>query len=199
MDGIGLWAGGEDDSRGMVNELFTSAGQWITLPVDSPYEYTYYPDPCSVPLNKTHIFFSGGYNYQNDYFLDDTWILDLVNLVWTPSTPMLRPNLRHGCVLTEDGEVLVAGGDGGWSVHTFNPVSQEWREIGHLPSGVYRLYPGLLLWNGKLILVESITDRIWLMEEDQGWRLMDVTMGEVFRGDYDNAVIVPDSWREGCP
>ena len=36
------------------------------------------------------------------------------------------------------------------------------------------------------------------MEEEQGWRLMDVSMGAMFDGLYDNAVLVPDSWREGC-
>ena len=74
-----------------------------------------------------------------------------------------------------------------------------WRESGNLPSVVDTYAPGLLLWNGKVILMERETDNIWLMEENlQGRRLMDVTIGARFYGDYDNAVLVPDSWREGC-
>ena len=59
-----------------------------------------------MPLNSTHILLSGGFEID---------VLDLVNLVWTPSTPMSAPRNGHGCVLTEDGEVLVAGGFGGES------------------------------------------------------------------------------------
>ena len=80
-------------------------------------------------LNSTHIFFSGG--YYNDEFLVrvETWIVDLENLALIPSTPMLTPREEHGCVLTEEGEVLIAGGEQGGdgsyvlSVHTFNPLS----------------------------------------------------------------------------
>ena len=194
MEG-GLWVGGQNGSGGMLNEILNSDGQWITLPVYSPYDNYYYLSPCSVPLNKTHIFFSE--EYFNGDFLIDTWILNLDSLEWTSSTPMLTPRRDHGCVLTEDGEVLIAGGGGsGSSVHIFNPVTLEWRESGDLPSET--LYPGLLLWKDKVILMEHGTTRIWEMEEDQGWRLMDVTMGASFNGYSDNAVLVPDSWRAGC-
>ena len=202
MDGIGWWVGGVDGSGGMVNELFNSEGQWATLPVDSPYENIDYPYPCVVQLNSTHIFLSGGYHYDNviPSNVVDTWILDLNTLVWTPLTPMLTPRYYHGCVLTDDGEVLIAGGKGGGSsVHVFNPVSLEWREIGNLPAEMEIWYPSLLLWNDKIILMETGSDHIWLMEEDQGWRLMDITMGPTYYyGAYDNAVLVPDLWRMGC-
>ena len=46
--------------------------------------------------------------------------------------------------------------------------------------------------------MEHGTTRIWEMEVDQGWRLMDVTMGASFNGYSDNAVLVSDSWRAGC-
>ena len=61
-------------------------------------------------------------------------ILDLESLEWTSSTQMLTTRYRHGCVMTDAGEVLVAGGIGEPSVHIFNPVSLEWRESGNLPS-----------------------------------------------------------------
>ena len=193
----GLWVGGRVGlGGGMVNELFNSEGQWTTLPVDSPYDITY-PHPCSVPLNSTHIFFCGGTHI--DYLLD-TWILDLENLEWIPSTPMLTPRHYHGCILTENGEVIIAGGAGGESsVHTFNPFTMEWRESVNLPSDVNTWKPILLSWRGNVILIESGSDTIWLMEEDQGWKLMNASMGTSYDGYYDNAVVVLDSLRAGCP
>ena len=107
LDGS-LWVGGDDGSQGMVNEMLNSDGQWITLPVVLPYE-NYYFTPCVVPLNSSHIFFSGG--SYNDNYLADTRILDVENLLWTSSTQMLTPRIYHGCVLTNDGEVLIAGGN----------------------------------------------------------------------------------------
>ena len=32
------------------------------------------------------------------------------------------------------------------------------------------------------------------MQEDLGWQLMDGSMGAYFRGDYENAVLDPESW-----
>lgn len=201
MEGLGLWVGGSDGDGGIVSELFNSEGQWITLPVDSPYENIRYPYPCSVPLNNTHIFFSGGFSFEQGAYLADTWVLNLENLEWTSSTPMFTPREQHGCVLTDAGEVLVAGGQGESSVEIFNPVTLEWRERGNLPSEIYYAkYPGLLLWNDTVIFVETDTANIWAMrEEDQGWQLMNATMGASFRGDYDTAVVLPESWSQRCP
>ena len=205
MEGIGLWVGGGDgDGSGeMKNEVLNSEGQWITLPVDSPYERPNenitFPDPCFVPLNSTHLFFSGG--WINGEYLVETWILDLVTLVWTSSLPMLTPRDGHACVMTDEGEVLIAGG---WNennlstVHIFNLVTQEWRESVNLPSELDAGASGLLLWNEKIILVEYETDKIWEREENLEWRLMNSSMGASFNGIRDNAVMVPDSWREGC-
>lgn len=98
----GVWVGGNSSSGEMVNELLLAAeGQWTSLPVGSPYEDNYYQEPCVSPQNKTHIFFSGGFlNGDDKDITTDTWILDTVNLVWTPSTPMMAPRWLHGCVLT---------------------------------------------------------------------------------------------------
>ena len=113
---------------------------------------------------------------------------------------MLKPRNEHGCVLTNEGEVLIAGGsDGNVDVNIFNPVSLEWRESGNLPSEIATsLPPGLWLWNGTVLLFEGETDRIWKREEDQGWQLMDVTMGGNFYAVWGNAVLVPDTWRNNC-
>ena len=211
MEGIGLWVGGDDGSGydsdllgRMVNELLNSEGQWVTLPLESAYEDNLYQAPCVVPMNSTHIFFSGGIILSNYTVLADTWILDLENLEWTPSTPMLTPRWFHGCLLTDDGEVLVAGGYEDFyfdvpssSVDIFNPVSLEWRESGNL-SNIYPDTPGLLLWKEEVILFEYESDRIWEREDDLGWRLMDVSMGATFYGDEENAVLVPDSWKNAC-
>ena len=211
MEGIGLWVGGDDGSESfpgrMVNELQNSEGQWVTLPLDSPYQDNLYQAPCVIPLNSTHIFFSGGvivFNPIDSLALADTWILNLESLQWTSSTPMLTtPRKAHGCVLTDTGEVLIAGGYGTYgelysSIHIFNTVTLEWRVTGNLPSEVDTKTPSLLLWNDKVILMESNTDRIWEIEKDQGWRLMNVSMGARFDGDVNNGVLVPDSWRSVC-
>ena len=202
MEG-GLWVGGSSNSGEMVHELLNSEGQWITLPTGLLYEDSLYQAPCVVPLNSTHIFFSGGYFEFNNVHLVDTWILDLVNLEWTSSTPMLTPRRLHGCVLTDDGEVLIAGGYADLhdvhSVHIYNPTSEEWREAGHLPE----VYPEidtrhlrLLLWNDKVVLIEwnwedVINPFVWEREDDLGWRLVDLSMGASFDGRLDNAVLVP--------
>ena len=195
LNGIGLWVGGDNSEDEMVNEVLNSDGHWITIPVSSPYEFNLYQSPCTVKLNNTHIFFSGG--YYKDYLVD-TWILDLENLAWSPSTPMLTRRAEHGCVLTDTGEVLVAGGNGVSSVQIFNPVTMEWRENGDLSSKIETRYPGLLLWKKKVILVERYTDSIWMMTEGQEWQLMDVTMGAEFDASSDNAVLVSERWTELC-
>jgi len=118
---------------------------------------------------------------------------------------MLTPRWLHGCVLTDDGEVLIAGGYEDLyfnvpsnSVDIFNPVSLEWRESGNLTSNIYPHTPGLLLWKEVVILIEYESDRIWEREDDLGWRLMDVSMGATFYADEENAVLVPDSWKNAC-
>ena len=106
----------------MVTELLTPANEWVTLSTDSPFGDFYPAHLCSVPLNSTHLFFSGGDFYGG--VLADTWTLDLENLEWTSSAPMLTGRSGHGCVLTADGEVLVAGGyPAEDAVHIYNPVS----------------------------------------------------------------------------
>ena len=192
----GLWLGGNDGSDRMVQELFTPEGAWTTLPIDSPYGNNYYPLPCIIKMNDTHLFFSGGYHSGD---LKETWVLDIRSMAWTPSAPMLTPRSGHGCTLTADGEVLVAGGydGGGSSVEVFNP-SLGWRPGVSLPSEIDTFAPVLLRWKDTVLLLEYPTDLVWELE-DQGWRRMDVTMGAHFYGGSDNAVLVPDTWRAKCP
>ena len=41
--------------------------------------------------------------------------------------------------------------------------------------------------------MERYSYHIWVMEEDQGWRLMDISMGAAFDGYSNNTVLVPDT------
>ena len=33
---------------------------------------------------------------------------------------------------------------------------------------------------------------------DLGWLLLEVSMGSIFDGALDTAVVVPESWKQGC-
>ena len=57
--------------------------------------------------------------------------------------------------------------------------------------------PLLLLWNDRVILLEY-AGNIWLMLEDLGWLLMEVSMGSIFDGALDTAVVVPEIWKQDC-
>ena len=45
---------------------------------------------------------------------------------------------------------------------------------------------------------ETGTDHIWEMN-DQEWQLLDVKMGARVQVVWDNALIVPSTWRAWCP
>ena len=196
-DGLWLGAGGD-----FYQEVLTLLG-WFPVEANSPPNYG--DGPCAIPVNSTHIFFSGWGTST-----EETWLLELdmedlleFDLTWTSLTPMLTPRGSHGCGLNADGEVVIAGGFYGNnyvnSVHTFNPVSLEWRESGNVPAEMFvPVFPSLLLWKDTVILIESDTGRIWEKEGEQGWRLLEVMVDDNFNGYDHNAVIVPDSWRDMC-
>ena len=171
-DGLWLGAGGD-----LYHEVLTLIG-WI--PVEANFPNPEAKFSCAIPVNSTHIFFSGYYDTDPFNFTKETWLLELdkeelleFDLTWTSSTPMLTPRGMHGCCLNADGEVVIAGGYNIYlpdnSVHTFNPVSLEWRESGRVPEGMAweTEFPKLLQWKDSLILIETYYGRIWEREGEQ--------------------------------
>ena len=92
LEGLGWWVGGPRNCSylRMSSELLTLDNEWLSLPVDSPYGQLFARRPCSVPLNSTHILFTGGFS-DTEGLLDETWVLNMESLEWTASTPMLTP------------------------------------------------------------------------------------------------------------
>ena len=62
--------------------------------------------------------------------------------------------------------------------------------------------PGLLLWHDTVILLESQSDRIWMnnkVADGQEWQLLEqASLGAEFSGDFDVAIVVPDSFAQFC-
>ena len=199
---LGWWVGAmsENCNLGLYgnfsSELLTLDNDWIELPDGSPFG-EYYPfGICTLPLNSTHIFFSGGYVFDTtDNYLNTTWALNLENLEWTAWPPMLSSRDGHGCLVTADNEVMIAGRWNGddLDVQIFNPVSMEWRREGELPPGIGRYKPILLLWEQTPILLESFTQNIWQRDStDLSWHLLNRTMGADFEGAFMKAIIVSE-------
>ena len=201
--------GGQDqvcqDYGGLVHELYTLDEEWLGLPIAAPANNgTLYPsDICITPLNSTHILYTGGYVFDSvSNYLPDAWILDLESLLWTETRPMPVPRSGHGCVLDGAGEVFVAGGyPGGSAELMYNPDSQEWRlvETGSLPSQINDYYyQQILAWNNSILLLETNTENIWLMDENGSWTMMNVSMGAEFKGGWDTWALVNTDFSISC-
>ena len=181
-----------------IADLLTNTdNKWTVSPVASPYPNGYPASSCSVLLNPTTVMVTGG--YDNDMTtLDMCFLLDLNTMTWTKVAPMLKPRQDHTCVVTVDGEVLIAAGQDG-SVHVYNPATNSWREEQDLPDQVTTFYESaLLLLNGMPSFVEVDTDKIWQRQEDGSWEMMDVSLGAEFDGFFDHLVPVPADLYQ-CP
>lgn len=206
MPGLGWWIGGTKSTNyGWNSEIYTADG-WLALPLDSPYpgDYGLFPSKmCSVILNSTHILMTGGIEDYSHNTYTDTWLLDLANLEWSKSTPMLgNGRMSHACGLNSAGELVVAGG---WehnnivldSVQILNLVSGEWREAGTVPEGIDTNYPVMLTWQDQLIMLSRDSSDIWIMAED-GWTPAEATLPGTFVGGGDAAIMVSDEFKNAC-
>lgn len=199
----GCYLNNENKTVHMKNELFTLDSEWLPLDLlGSPYG-DYYPESvCTVPLNATHVLFTGGYDRATNTYLTDTWILDLVDLAWTPSAPMPTGRTIHGCAMVGSHKAAVVGGSDGQEavarIHMFHPETVNWSISGSLPPEAelnYYYYPRVFGWKGELMLLESFSENIWLRGHGN-WTLMDVRLGANFDGAYDTAILVPDKFAE---
>ena len=199
LSSLGWFVIGQDDSCStdksvIVTELLTPDNEWIQTDTENPYEGAGFPCcTCNLPINGTHLMVTGGFNGET---LAATWILDLTDNSWSPAAPMLTTRSSHGCMLTGDGEVLVAGGFDGsqdlGSVHVYNIEANAWRPEDDLPEEMYKSYPVLFSWNNMPLLIESDSTRIWQRTGSE-WEAMEASVGEVsFYGYHDMTALVPE-------
>ena len=209
MDELGWWVGGTKSINNNWNsEIYTANGEWVAMPLDSPYpgDYGFFPAKmCSVALNSTHIMMTGGIMDYTHETYTDTWLLDLKNLMWSKSTPMLGNGRQsHACNLNSAGELVIVGG---WesnnialdSVQILNLESGEWREAGTVPEGVDTNYPLMLTWQDKLIMLSRDSSDIWIMADDgSSWTPAAASLPGTFFGGYDVAAMVSDEFKNAC-
>ena len=148
--------------------------------------------------------FTGGRDADSGHTdtLADSWILNLDTFTWTSVEPMAAQRAGHGCVLTNLGEVLVAGGQAGNgeinSVEIYNPKTNVWRQESEgLPTVTASVDPVLFLWNSEIIMIEEFSEFLWKKTES-GWETMKTSMGQLFHGDSATAVLVPEDYIQ-CP
>ena len=194
---------GQDESCSnqgfLVTETFTQDQGWVEKSIHSPYTDFYPGALCSVLIDDQSIMIIGGFTNKRA-ILSSNYILNLGNSSWVKATELLTSRNQHGCVVTADGEVMIAGGAyEKKSVDFYDASSSSWRQGQDLPikMGNYGS-PIIKLWNFKPILMESSTDKIWEMQGDGSWQLFNISLGATFNGRTDNAVLVP-AGQFKCP
>ena len=206
LPGLGWFLFGQDSpcnytGADLTSSLFTLDNEWVSLPdLGSPYTLGYPQGSCSVQLNSTHIFVSGGFNGNR---LADAYILDLTDYNWRSVGPMPEAKVNHGCVLlNQKGEIMLAGGWNDTSVaavptvHIYNPLTNKWRQDDDLPAGMYHGNPLVFQWHNAPMLLEAGSDKLWLMRSggqgDNTWEVVaNVSLGGQFSGKLDTAVFIP--------
>ena len=180
------------------SEIFASINDdedgWKENVIDNPTILGYPKSTCTVQLDDSRVMVIGG--YDGVQVLTNAWILNLKDMSWSQTSPMPTPKGYQGCVLTPNGDVLSAGG---WDGEEYNPSAflyspnmDSWRQVDNLPSNIKDyMYPRLMQWKDKLILLEYKSQRIWV-KENLSWELMETGLGAEFRGGYDTAVLVPE-------
>ena len=146
--------------------------------------------------SDTHIMVVGGSegNYDIKY-LSSAWILNLADYTWQLVEPMNQERYLHSCILTAEGEVLVAGGSAGWynpkiyTAEIYNPINNSWRNDSFdLPAELTStVYMDTLLYEKKVIMLPPGTTNP-LIRTESGWKYSNVSLGGTF---YGSAVIVP--------
>ena len=197
-------------------ELFDHSQFWIPANISSPFTYncssnyhsheesfsTIPANACTVKINNSHIMVTGG-----DFGLhtNKSYILNMADFTWTETAEMPVDRAFHGCALTGNGEVLVAGGEDGQGiellqVQIYNFDNNSWRHEGSLPASIDKYgnyYLTILLWEGENIL--PYEDQLWIRNAtDFTWKLMNATLGEKFYGRDDPVIIVPGDFIQ-CP
>ena len=180
--------------------LWSSDGNsWSATPTGGLLNMTTrqnYPGGCAVKLNDTHIMVVGGSegNYDIKY-LSSAWILNLADYTWQLVEPMNQERYGHACILTAEGEVLVAGGvtDNGksYNAEIYNPITNSWRNDSFDLPAKSTVFADTLLYEKKVIMLPQGTTNPWIRTES-GWKNSNVSLGGTFDGNWGSkAVMVP--------
>ena len=181
-----------DNIKGGLNTEIFSMGIWTSYStIGYPYTDGFAGATCSVLLNSTTIMVTGGWK-DNIGRLDSSLIVHLETGTWTSVAKMPAEINQHTCVLTAEGEVLIAGGAGGSrSVYVYNVADNLWRQEQDLPSQIETLFSVSLLWNNKPLLLEHNSDLIWQRTDTGDWQMLNSSMGDTFQGIQNRAILVP--------
>ena len=193
-------------NAGFVSGKLSEGKNWLWTPVtSSPYPNGFATGACSVLLNNSFAFITGGLRIDENHTLSSSFMLDLNTFTWTEVAKMIAPRAGHGCVVDKNNEVLIAGGLQNIfptpkflsTVHIYNPVTDSWREDKELPVKNGTLST-VLLWNQRLVAPEAGTDKLWERKEDRSWELMNTTLGRKFQGVFGSLALVPAGLYQ-CP
>ena len=193
-------------NAGFVSGKLSEGKNWLWTPVtSSPYPNGFATGACSVLLNNSFAFITGGLRIDENHTLSSSFMLDLNTFTWTEVAKMITPRAGHGCVVDNNNEVLIAGGLQNVfptpkflsTVHIYNPVTDSWREDKELPVKNGTLST-VLLWNQRLVAPEAGTDKLWERKEDRSWELMNATLGGIFQGVFSSLALVPAGLYQ-CP
>ena len=160
--------------------------------------YQNYPSGgCAAKLNDTHIMVVGGLEGEHSFrkYLSSAWILNLADYTWQLVEPMNQERYGHACILTAEGEVLVAGGvtDNGksYNAEIYNPITNSWRNDSFDLPAKSTVFADTLLYEKKVIMLPQGTTNPWIRTES-GWKNSNVSLGGTFDGNWGSkAVMVP--------
>ena len=136
-----------------------------------------------------------GTDIPGKYF-SSAWILNLADYTWRMVEPMNQARFMHACILTAEGEVLVAGGVTPYNpkIYTgeiYNPINNSWRNDSFDLPAKSTVFADTLLYEKKVIMLPQGTTNPWIRTES-GWKNSNVSLGGTFDGNWGSkAVMVP--------
>ena len=136
---------GEGDPFLNSIETFQTDEGWKIMNITMPKKMMGH---CFVTLPDDRVISIGGYAYDfdfNDFYYDETWILNVKNQSWEKQSPMIERRAYHGCAtitdLDENVFVIVSGGetDNGKRLSTsevYDIANNTWSLVASLPKSL---------------------------------------------------------------
>ena len=193
LNGKGWFVFGQDQNNVVLSTEIFNGSFWNDTPAtgSNGINLAYISIGCSVKLNDTHIMITGT---DDDTDLTAGWILNLNDYSWTTIAPLGEKILQYGCVLTPEGEVLIAGGQNVGvrksTVKIYNPATDSWRLDNNLPTDVDPIIFGFFNWNNEIYFATWLANSVW-KKTNSGWEKTDIEMGASFNVERCPAILVP--------